>query len=80
MRTFFVILPILASLLYGADPVPTVGETETVEALMDYRVTKGNTWKDAQTDQPLYRLNNKDKLVQAACDLDITFTGCCYCI
>lgn len=73
MRTFFLIIPILTSLLYGA-VAPTVGETETVETLMNFRVTRGNTWKDPQTDQPLYRLNHRDELVQAACDSDITFT------
>ncbi len=76
MRTFFLIIPILTSLLYGAvTPVPTVGETETVEILMNFRVTRGNTWKDPQTDQPLYRLNHRGELVQAACDSDITFTN-----
>ncbi len=76
MRTFLLILPILTS-LYGAavaGPLPTVGETDVVENLMDFRVTRGNTWKDPQTDQPLYRLNHKGEFVQAACDSDITFT------
>lgn len=72
MRAFFLIIPILTS-LYGA-VTPTAGETETVETLMNFRVTRGNTWKDPQTDQPLYRLNHRNELVQAACDSDITFT------
>lgn len=73
MRTFFLIIPILTSLLHGA-AAPTVGEIETVEILMNFRVTRGNTWKDPQTDQSLYRLNHRGELVQAACDSDITFT------
>ena len=72
MRTFFILLPILAS-LYGA-AVPTAGEIDTVETLMNFRVARGNVWKDPQTDQPLHRLNHRNELVQAACDADITFT------
>jgi hypothetical protein len=72
MRTLFILLPILAS-LYGA-AAPSVGEIDTVETLMNFRVVRGNVWKDSQTDQPLHRLNHKNELVQAACDADITFT------
>jgi hypothetical protein len=72
MRTLFILLPILAS-LYGA-AVPTAGEIDTVETLMNFRVSKGNVWKDPQTNQPLHRLNHRNELVQAACDTDVTFT------
>ena len=66
MRTLFILLPILAS-LYGA-AVPTAGEIDTVETLMNFRVSKGNVWKDPQTNQPLHRLNHRNELVLAACD------------
>ncbi len=72
MRGLYILLPILASLCGAA--APSVGEIDTVETLMNFRVIRGNVWKDVQTDQPLYRLNHKDELVQAACDEDITFT------
>ncbi|MEI7494480.1 MAG: hypothetical protein WCJ92_07805 [Alphaproteobacteria bacterium] len=72
MRTLFILLPILAS-LYGA-AAPSVGEIDTVETLMNFRVVRGNVWKDPQTDRPLHRLNHRNELVQAACDADITFT------
>lgn len=73
MRKFYLTLTILTSLVHGA-AVPTAGEIDTVETLMNYRVTKGNVWKDPQTDQALWRLNQRGELVQAACDSDITFT------
>ncbi len=73
MRTLLMLLPILTSLHGAAAPsAPTVGEIETVETLMNFRVTKGNVWKDIQTDQPLHRLNHRNEPVQAACDADIT--------
>ena len=63
MRTLFILLPILASLHGAASPLaPTAGEIETVESLMNFRVVRGNIWKDVQTDQPLYRLNHKMSL------------------
>jgi len=75
MRTLFILLPILASLYGAAAPSdPTAGEIDTVETLMNYRVSRGNVWQDPQTNQPLQRLNHRNELVQAAHDTDVTFT------
>jgi len=75
MRTLFILLPILASLHGAGTPSdPTAGEIETVETLMNYRLSRGNVRQDIQTAQPLHRLNHRNELVQAACDADITFT------
>lgn len=51
-----------------------MGEVETIEALMNFRVSKENIWKDIQTDQPLYRINSKAEPMQAARDEDITLS------
>lgn len=72
MRTFFILLPILAS-LYGAI-TPTTGEINTIEALLTFRKSKANVWRDVLTNEPLYRVNNAGEFVQAARDEDITLS------
>ena len=80
MSSKFLLLPLILCTLFASSSSPATravlapGEISTIETLISYRASCGNVWKDLQTDEPLHRLNDKNVLVQAGYDADVTLT------